>query len=467
MSFSKLAPRVVMLSKNQMNASNSSQNLWESFKFQRKVYSITIPVLLAYCSLCFLINAGVLCLIPYVKGRWNAVVKLTFSLALTDVFTTAAMSFSLVHNSYLYFVFGIETNACVALTSEAARMGGFFAGLLHLVVLAVNHFVSIRYPFLYPHLLSPSRVKKLIRLMWILPVSCFLLLFSSIPGQAFLSPGGKCQRLAFAYKLEYRVIVTSFILLLMSITVILYIFIYVTLHHVEQRSNSLSGFIVNGAIVTDTSRKFSTAATIAGHQRQENLLNRKRGTLITSLLFAGTFFMGWFPTCLFFILTCDRCVYSFQKRTDSTVYVFGFLSAIFILTKTLLNPIIYAVRIPEIRRVLENAKQKISGDAVAVSGFKFSSPSPPGTTRLTSKTAFLGVTGSKRRRKDKKSAAVVDDVNNNFYSNNDSEGRERDELTDQQRMAPILTLKRTIICDDGNDHVIVNLMTTEPGDVLI
>lgn len=300
---------------------------------RRQFYSVSVPILLTYSLIAFLVNAGVLLTVFWIKCSFNPTLRLTISLTLADVWTSATVAFSLVYNSYLYYVYNINTNACLALTSEVLRLGGFFSGIFHLLALAVNHYLSTAHPFLSKKLITPTTTTVTVILLWFVPTVGLFVGFSSIPGQGYQTPNGTCRNHSFSHTFEFRVIILSLICILLVVMSAIYVTVVIILHRMKRKFNK--------------NRKFSS------YNQQRQQLSRKRKTFVTTLLIWGTFFLGWFPTSLMYVLMCQDCPYSFNNYNyGNIVYVFGFLGIFFILTKTLANPIIYAVRIPEINGVL-------------------------------------------------------------------------------------------------------------------
>lgn len=316
------------------NFTENQTTRMDARQLQFTVYSVSVPILLAYATLAFMVNVGVLSTVPWIKNKLNPTLRLTISLTLSDVWTSATVSVALVYNSYLYHVHHISTNACVAVTVEVFRMGGFFSGIFHLLALALNHYVSTAHPFFARKLMTPSTTNGMIVFMWLLPTIVVLIGFHSVPDQGYRSPANiSCQNLSFAHTFEYRMIILSLICILLIIMSVLYIAVIVILRRMKRKF--------------DRTRKFSI------HNQQQQQFKRKRKTFVTTLLIWLTFFLGWFPTCLMFVLMCRNCLYSFYNRDSAkVVYMFGILGNFFILTKTLANPIIYAIRIPEIKTVL-------------------------------------------------------------------------------------------------------------------
>lgn len=319
---------------------NSSMVLTIPPLWLKRFYAIFVPIFVAYCLISMAANLCILLSVHWIKGGLSATLRLTVSLALSDVLTSVLLGFSFVYNSYLYVVHNIRANACISLTFEALRTGGLLTGTFHLFVLSVNHYLSTAHPFLYKKILTPITTNTIIFLMWIIPPTGLLICFGSIPGQGYRTPNGTCHVLNFPETLEFRLTIFSLICTLLISMSILYVAVLIILHKMKRK------FAQKSAYQTQNSAR----------QQQ---LKRKRNTFITTLLIWGTFFLAWFPTSVFFVLSCDTCPYSPRQRyVNMSVFIFSMFTQFGILTKTLVNPIIYAIRIPEISQVLQNFYKK-------------------------------------------------------------------------------------------------------------
>uniref|UniRef100_A0A915KMN7 G-protein coupled receptors family 1 profile domain-containing protein n=1 Tax=Romanomermis culicivorax TaxID=13658 RepID=A0A915KMN7_ROMCU len=198
------------------------------------------------------------------------------------------------------------------------------------------------------------------------------------PAPVIFDFAGSCTNIEFALKLKFRLPIFTLICALLLTMCLLYVAVILVLHKSRQkfapaaiaatakRVADLSTTVTVNSSRTPMDKNcrlsiendnrqngvVSRANSLRTRKHQQQL-QRKRNTLLTTLLIWSTFFVAWFPVATIYVLSCDTCVFSPHKRyhfkavfTVSTVAQFG------ILTKTLINPIIYAVRIPEIRGVL-------------------------------------------------------------------------------------------------------------------
>lgn len=91
--------------------------------FMLVTYKVTIPVILSLCLLAIIANAVVLLSMRSIRAvNFTPTLKLTFSLAASDIWTSVVVAVSLFYNSYLPYVLGrMATSACFPLALEASR----------------------------------------------------------------------------------------------------------------------------------------------------------------------------------------------------------------------------------------------------------------------------------------------------------------------------------------------------------
>uniref|UniRef100_A0A915Q5L9 G-protein coupled receptors family 1 profile domain-containing protein n=1 Tax=Setaria digitata TaxID=48799 RepID=A0A915Q5L9_9BILA len=282
---------------------------------QIALYTVCIPVILVLCLLAAFCNILVLLARIQIKHQSGAL-ELTFSLAASDIWTSAVVVASLFRNSYMPVVLDINySSVCFSLTLEAFRTGGLLTGLLHLSTLGFYHLISITHPFDHSKLLNRSRTHLIIVLIWLLPPSALLLYFSAWPNQGYRIKD--CLIIEFYDKLYFRMIISILIMALMLSTGLMY-----------------------WKLLKKLNKSFSKSTSTT----------RKRRTVITSGLIFGTFLIGWLPASLLYVLTAQGMPL-YQVRSI-WLNVFALTTLVLIMIKSVTNPIIYATRIPEVRHLI-------------------------------------------------------------------------------------------------------------------
>lgn len=70
----------------------------------------------------------------------------------------------------------------------------------------------------------------------------------------------------------------------------------------------------------------------------------------------GTFVIGWIPSVFIFLLICRNCIFDLDTfgsvKGQSLLFYLSFFSNVAIVFKSLIDPVIYAARVKEIKLAL-------------------------------------------------------------------------------------------------------------------
>lgn len=100
---------------------------WTVTVQQIELYATCIPVIFALCILAAFCNLLVLLARIQIKNR-SSTLELTFSLALSDIWTSIVIVASLFRNSYMPVVLGVNySSLCFSLTLEVTKFRLIFA----------------------------------------------------------------------------------------------------------------------------------------------------------------------------------------------------------------------------------------------------------------------------------------------------------------------------------------------------
>ncbi|CAD6199150.1 unnamed protein product [Caenorhabditis auriculariae] len=279
------------------------------------LYEICIPGIGLLCVLAALLNIAVFISRYHVKSRSSSL-EMTYSLALSDTWTSFVIALSLFWNSYKPVVLQIRHNTyCFPLTLEAFRTGGLLTGIFHLVALAFAHYLQIRRPFDHQKILPLRIVHLVIFLIWAVPPLGLMAYFGSWEGQGYRNES--CMGIAFYENFYFRSQISVIIIILIITTTIFYV-------RMLQK-------------VSEVRTKTAQATSARG-----------RRTVVTAVLIFGTFLFGWMPASILFILTAEGM--PLYHKQSVWINVLSIVVLVNIMVKTLTNPIIYATRIPEIRQ---------------------------------------------------------------------------------------------------------------------
>ncbi|XP_067140297.1 adrenocorticotropic hormone receptor-like [Centruroides vittatus] len=296
--------------------------------FQRDLYRVVVPMMLSACLLAAFLNILILLSAHWVRRSLSPTLYFSLSLALTDAYNSIILGTGLIINSLLPIVYSVyfmgSFYRCSALILEAFRMTGLMVSVLHLLALAVNHYIGILRPLHYAATVTRRGAGITIIIMWIVPVVFFFIYFSSVPGQGFLSL--RCQNMDFLIYRTFHLTVS----LLFFFPLILLSFIYVHIYLVVRQHQ-------RGLLSFPSARQF----------------HKNVKAIITTLLILGTYLLGWIPAVFTFVLICKDCVIPFHTVSKDILLGAAIFSNAMIVLKCLINPIIYAARMPEIKEALK------------------------------------------------------------------------------------------------------------------
>lgn len=291
-----------------------------------ELYRIIIPVLLSTCLLSFFANLLIVLSARWIRRRrLSPNLLLSLSLAGADAFASLIVGLGLVINSLLPVALGIQldpSSYCLVLALEALRLGSLVSTALHLLALAANHHVGIAKPLHYARIVTRRAILLCATAIWVCPIAFFFIYFSAVPNDGFQSHG--CFHHEFLLYSPFRITISVlFFLPLIAMTVIYaHIFAIVRRHQPQNNSSSI------------------------------RRLQRNVKAAVTTLLILGAYVLGWMPAVIVFALTCLDCVAPFpsiplQVRVPVGVFVNAMIAA-----RCLADPVLYLVRMPEVRDAL-------------------------------------------------------------------------------------------------------------------
>jgi melanocortin 2 receptor len=154
----------------------------------KTMYKYTVPALLTFCIISLAINVRILISIYWIRRPLSPTLHISLSLAGADAYTSLILAVGLVVNSLLPVGLGITfQNECFALFLETQRLGGVIVTVAHLLALACNHYLGILRPLHYLSIMTHRNTTTCIVLLWIVPISYFVIYFSSVDGEGFQS----------------------------------------------------------------------------------------------------------------------------------------------------------------------------------------------------------------------------------------------------------------------------------------
>uniref|UniRef100_A0A0N5C915 G_PROTEIN_RECEP_F1_2 domain-containing protein n=1 Tax=Strongyloides papillosus TaxID=174720 RepID=A0A0N5C915_STREA len=300
-----------------------------SMEMRREIYELTIqnyrivvPIFLTMCIMGVLANAIVIIALIKTKVR-TPTVTIISSLSFSDMWTSSVVAASLLYNSYIPILYPkFETNPCISLTLELFRTGGLITGTLHLLIISIHHYIGITKPYYKRNYTTKTFI--VCTLIWILPPLFLIILASSFQNQGFRD----CWEFDnFYHTRVFRVSVSSIIVIIFFIIIFCYARMIYLLRLKRKKWQSRSA---------------------------SNKTKNDNKTVNTTVWICLSFFIGWAPATLQFSITCSTCDLMRYETIQGykLIFYFSCLQLTFLLGKTLMNPLIYSLRIPEVDKEL-------------------------------------------------------------------------------------------------------------------
>ena len=310
-----------------MNETSNMTALFESYyNVARPVYAVAVPILLVLCLAGVIANVLILATVRFV-GAMNSTLVFTYSLASADLWTSLILAVGLVMNSYWRLVLGLrpllgDNQDCYMHVVEALRLGAIITSVLHLLTLAINHLIATVSPHKHKRSWLNRCTGRVIMLLWLVPPGGFLLVFAALHDQTFTHP--QCQAWLVTRN-AFRATILVLIAVPLFVTGLVYVRIVSVLKSLHE--------------------KVST--------RRQSFIQRRMKTVVTALLIVGTFLLGWFPGVVWMMITCQSCILPLDwlfKYNPRLVWICGITVNGLFISKGILNPTVYALRMPNIQQ---------------------------------------------------------------------------------------------------------------------
>lgn len=312
---------------NVSNVTTAAASLYNGLTPQQKswLYMFIVPSMVFLCTVAATVNCYYF-LVALKWVTWRGFQKPTLcfciSLAAADAYAATVIGVGLIVNSLLPSMNIMKANPCVTLTLEVFRLGGMITSVLHLLGLAINHYIGILRPFQYSRVVTVQNVWKVVAAAWLFPIIMNIVYFASVPGEGYQSSNCTTD---FMYDMHFR----AFTGAVFFLPLIIMIFIYM---HIV--------LIIN-----------SPDFALTQYHRSLHYRTRLRA-IVTTLLFLGSYIVGWMPAVMFFVLTCDNCIRPVASINQMTTLITTTIINSLIVLKSLVDAILYTSRIRELREAV-------------------------------------------------------------------------------------------------------------------
>ena len=283
---------------------------------------------------------NVLCLLAVhfqMRGRFTAHFRFIVSLAMSDILIAVSVVSHFINrvlNPTVYPGYGPPDvrliSRCAYIVIKALNTTALNISLLNLTGMAFDHFCAIIFPLSSHRIMSKRNSTAMIIIFWIIAFVCgYSDLFSVIPDREHLATYNFCE-LAFLtpYQEEFTVFAVAFLCLVSML--VIYVKIYIKIQERQRKA-------IN---VRDDHRTHLSDS-----------MKQTKKALVTTLIILGTFISCWLPLCLFQVTLIIQVMVNpevinkwirYLGIADKYLYDLMLLNAI-------MDPIIYAIRMPEVR----------------------------------------------------------------------------------------------------------------------
>lgn len=288
--------------------------------------NIILIVVSAVGLLANLLSVSAILHIP--RGK-NTHSKVILSLAISD----SGIAIQVFISGFLTrFSHQLVMSYCFWLIETVFINFALFATLLNILMMATDHYIAILNPLHYHEIMTSFRANCLLLVVWLLSVFGGLL---DIVVSAFTKSSGlQLQDPDFCFlviddRFHAQTAPAFFVIIESVFLVILY------------------------ARVFCEYRSFSTRSQIYPRRETHN-----KKAIITTGLIIGTFQVCWIPVTLYWIID-----YYIVDVDNSLRIIIGPISYIMMVINTLCDPVIYALRLPTVRRGYKHLCRKLCGRA--------------------------------------------------------------------------------------------------------
>ncbi|XP_018577273.1 octopamine receptor beta-2R-like [Anoplophora glabripennis] len=327
-----------------LNLDNSTGDV-----LHENIVHLCISLLLVCCLLAMCVNCVVIVSVYWIRSPMTPNLKISLSLAIADAVSSSMTGLML----FLDEIQISEHLGVIPCLIELIRLSGIVITVLHLLALSLNHYIGIMKPLHYNSIVTKRKVSTVIALLWICPVVLLVILctieskgalFENIQnntssGQIFTT---------FLARMSYGTLFFCPIVLM----VFCYTHILITVRNQQQKWKNLSRL----GSSRNKGRNVNGRSSSQKANREQIRLQGNIKAIKTTLLILGSCFIGWMPALLFFILMCrndcpinGETLNTLNQEYKYEVMTLRLIDNMLVIMKMLANPIIYTIRMKEIK----------------------------------------------------------------------------------------------------------------------
>lgn len=329
-----------------LNCSSNLTNVTYDDELYNQITHLCISCLIIACVLAMCVNCVVIFSVHWIRTPMTPNLKISLSLAIADAISSS-MTGLLLFTDKIGVLHKMGIFPCII---ELVRLSGIVITVLHLLALCFNHYIGIMKPLHYNVIVTKRKVNTVIAFLWICPLLAIIIV-SSIENNAMLVKSivnNVCMDdifTTFVARLTYA----TFFFLPIILMVFCYTHILVAVKNQQNKWKNLSRM----GSTRNKGRQLNSSSDRVS--REQARLQGNIKAIHTTLLILGSCFIGWMPALLFFILSCVDCpingkaLKTLNQDYKYEVTIVRLIENMLIIMKMFANPIIYTIRIKEIK----------------------------------------------------------------------------------------------------------------------
>lgn len=306
----------------------------------------SIPLLILLCITGLVVNVKVLCCAYWIRRPMSLTLVLSLSLAGADSWALFFSAVALIFNSLAKYIH-LSSHSIVNVAIEICRLSGLLSTVTHLLALSINHHLGIWKPLHFHSIKTSKRVAVLIAILWIFP-PIFLICYPLVTENQFL---GSEKFPDFLSRFAFRVTIAFLFFVPLIIMSVLYLHILLMVREQQKVWSNLS----RSGSTRWKAIKASSRDNVTKSQQQRQVEGNIKA-IKTTLYILGSCVVGWMPALIAFSLMCfDGCPISgnqltmIQKCYEREMFFLMLVKTIFLIAKSLVNPVIYTNRMLPIK----------------------------------------------------------------------------------------------------------------------
>lgn len=302
-------------------------------------------ILCSTCIIAVLTNFKVFTCILWIRKPITSILKISLSLALADSCASCISGIVIFFEDYITFRWFIVL--------DMVKLCFILVTVFHLLSLAVNHYMGIHKP-LHHNSKSRRNMSGIILLLWLIPTMFLIGLYTIAGGYSFwitLYEDNLINETLFIHSFKFRITISLFIVLSMICIIICYFSILLIIRKQKRIWNKVS---FGGSVVWKGRNIKRTFDRHTNHVQIRLKGNSK--AVYTTLIIMGSCILGWIPALTIYAIACSQdCLISGEllnyvnEKYRRQVIMLRFFDNEMLFLKMIANPIIYSIRMKELR----------------------------------------------------------------------------------------------------------------------